>query len=560
MSEGKSSLNRRDFLRIAGATAGAAAAGVGLNGKGGPELAEAQVVLPPGINPSSPPLFANPTVRAQAALAMRTRAAQMEFAMAQGVQHPTNGDEGLSKNFSSNYSKGLPHNNLGEVDPAAYLALLNALNSGNPDDFEKIPMGGTAKLTNPQAGLAFNMQGPDPGALLQVPPPAFRSAEQASEMAEDYWMALARDIPFTDYAANQLTIDAAADMSLFSQFKGPKANGQVTPNTLFRGLTPGDLAGPYLSQFFWMNCPFGAESVNRKIRTTTPGVNFLTSYSQWLNAQNGLGASQPQTYDPTPRYMRNGRDLGEWVHVDVLFQGYFNAMLVLFALGAPLDEFNPYRKSNTQVGFGTLGGPYIASLLCGVAEAALKSVWYQKWYIHRRIRPEEFAGRVHNHVTMQTFYRIHTELLGSSVLGRLFNQYGSYLLPMAFAEGCPTHPSYGAGHATVAGACVTLLKALFDESWVLPNPVVPTTDGLNLQPYTGPDTLTVGGELNKLASNVAIGRNIAGVHWRSDATESHKLGEEIAIRYLMEEKMCFNEQFSGFKLTKFDGTTITVKV
>jgi hypothetical protein len=36
------------------------------------------------------------------------------------------------------------------------------------------------------------------------------------------------------------------------------------------------------------------------------------------------------------------------------------------------------------------------------------------------------------------------------------------LLPMAFQEGSPMHPSYGAGHATVAGACVTILKAFFD--------------------------------------------------------------------------------------------------
>ena len=29
------------------------------------------------------------------------------------------------------------------------------------------------------------------------------------------------------------------------------------------------------------------------------------------------------------------------------------------------------------------------------------------------------------------------------------------------------HPAYGAGHATVAGACVTILKAFFDTSAVL---------------------------------------------------------------------------------------------
>jgi hypothetical protein len=179
--------------------------------------------------------------------------------------------------------------------------------------------------------------------------------------------------------------------------------------------------------------------------------------------------------------------------------------------------------------------------------------------VHRRLRPEEFAGRIHNHVTQQTFYRIHPEILNSAVLSRVYDQYGSYLLPMAFAEGCPTHPAYGAGHATVAGACSTILKAVFDESWVIPNPVVASSDGLSLQPYTG-GSLTVGQELDKVASNVAIGRNFAGVHWRSDATASLQLGEEIAIRYLMEEKMCLHETFSGFQLTRFDGSKMMITV
>jgi hypothetical protein len=265
----------------------------------------------------------------------------------------------------------------------------------------------------------------------------------------------------------------------------------------------------------------------------------------------------PGAFDPERRYIRNGRDLAEWVHIDVLFQAYFNAMLILKSMGAPRDGGNPYSNSRTQIGFATLGDPYCASVLCAVPRPALKAVWYQKWFVHRRLRPEEFAGRIHNHKRGVANYPIHTEILSSVVLDLVEDQYDSCLLPMAFPEGCPTHPAYGAGHATVAGACVTFLKAFFDESFVIPNPVQATDDGLALEPYAGPE-LTVGGELNKLASNVAIGRNIAGVHWRSDATESLKLGEEVAIRYMREEKECFNEQFGGLSLTKFDGTTVTI--
>jgi hypothetical protein len=134
---------------------------------------------------------------------------------------------------------------------------------------------------------------------------------------------------------------------------------------------------------------------------------------------------------------------------------------------------------------------------------------------------------------------------------------------MAFPEGSPTHPAYGAGHATVAGACVTILKAWFEESTKLADlgvaPVQPSGDGLSLVVYAGNDAgeLTIGGELNKIAANVALGRNIAGVHWRSDATESLKLGESIAIEILKEARSCYNEDFDGFSLTKFDGTVVT---
>ena len=133
----------------------------------------------------------------------------------------------------------------------------------------------------------------------------------------------------------------------------------------------------------------------------------------------------------------------------------------------------------------------------------------------------------------------------------------TYLLPMAFREGSPTHPAYGAGHATVAGACVTILKAWFDEFFVIPNPVVSNPIGRALIPAPGSPKLTVGGELNKLAANIAIGRNMGGVHWRTDYTESVKLGEAIALGILEEQKLCYNE-FSGLSVTRFDGTSVTI--
>ncbi|MDQ3667180.1 MAG: vanadium-dependent haloperoxidase [Acidobacteriota bacterium] len=500
------------------------------------------------------------------------------------LQHPTNPDESLYPNKAGSYSKGLPHNNDGTVVTTAYASLMHALNSGRPSDFNAIPMGGNRKLTNPQSGLAFDMEGPDAHALVQTPAPAFASKEEAAEIAENYWMALLRDVPYTDYSSHSMALAAAADLTNFgADFKGAQnGGGAVTPQLLFRGLTPGDRVGPYLSQYFYLPCFFGANAVDQQIVTTKPasttgnfgtagGRDFMTTFSDWLSIQSGFNPPIGDILDPTRRYMRMGRDIGQWVHTDVLFQGYFQAFLVLAGLGAPVDDGNPYVGNPSQEGFGTFGGPHIATLLCEVSTRALKAVWYQKWFVHRRLRPEAFAGRVERNRTHSDTFNIHSSINGSSVLPAVqqhneqFNGVGNgtYLLPMAFPEGSPTHPAYGAGHATVAGACVTILKAWFKGSTRiidLATPVEPSPDGLALGSYTGADAaqMTVGGELNKVASNVAIGRDMAGVHWRSDATESLKLGEQVAIGILKYNRACYNEDFNGFSLTKFDGTTETV--
>jgi hypothetical protein len=89
------------------------------------------------------------------------------------------------------------------------------------------------------------------------------------------------------------------------------------------------------------------------------------------------------------------------------------------------------------------------------------------------------------------------------------------------------------------------------------SPVEASADGLSLSAYAGPP-LTVGGELNKLAANVAIGRDTAGVHWRTDGIEGMNLGEAVAIGILQDYSATTNEVFEGFSLTKFDGTTITI--
>jgi PAP2 superfamily len=486
---------------------------------------------------------------------LKAAASQMKLPL---TKHPCNGDEQLYPTKIGSFSKGLPHNSLGEVDLQAYNQFIKALKTGKKRHFESIPLGGDVKLANPQAVYAFDLAGTDCHNLGIAVPPSFNSAWEAGEMTELYWQALTRDVPFLEYDTNPLTMEAASDLSSFSDFRGPKADGKVTTGTLFRGDTPGDLTGPYISQFLLKDIPYGATTIVQRYRTTVTGSDHMTSYDKWLDIQNGSTPAAP-LFDPTPRYIRNGRDLGEYVHQDFSFQGPLSACLVLLSYGiGALDESNPYLKSETQGGFITFGAPHILDLVTKVGRAALEAAWFQKFLVHRRLRPEEFGGRVHNHMIGAQCYPINSELLNSKVICKVFKKFRSYLLPMSYPEGCPTHSAYPAGHAAIAGAGATILKAFFKESFEIPNPVAASSDGLSLLPYSG-EPLTIGGELNKLAANISLGRDTAGVHWRSDGIEGMKLGEAVAISILRDYRATYNEKFSGFSFTKFDGTPITIK-
>lgn len=498
--------------------------------------------------------------RRTASRKIREEASELAFLRAH-PEHVSNGEEGTYPNHIASYSKALPHNEIGEVDRTAYRALLKALGTGAPDDFEKIPLGtpNGSKLTNPQLGLSFDLEGPDSHALAFPPAPRIDDAENAGEMGELYWMALLRDVPFGEYQRDELVEQAVTDLSNFSDFRGPKEQGCVTPATIFRGNHRGDLAGPYISQFLLRDVKFGSLTASQRQNTVVAGSDYLTDYDSWLAVQNGRNSRGQDRFDATFRYIRNLRDLADYVHFDGPYEPYESACQILLTLKAPFDPGNPYADSRTQWGFGTFGSPHILCLVPEVVPRALKAMWFQKWCVHRRLRPEEFGGRIHNHLIKRASYPIPEEILNSKAVEEVHRRHGTYLLPQAFPEGSPTHPAYGAGHAVIAGACVTILKAWFDESFVLPDPVVPDADGTALIPYQGADAgaLTVGGELNKLASNISIGRNGAGVHWRTDYTASVRLGEAIAIGILEEQANCYNEDYS-FTLSKFDGTTITI--
>lgn len=557
---------RRAFLRQLGA--------VGVLGT--PSLAQPattgldlKILMPPGAAAND---------RIMQALQLRVSEA-MQDATAGAALNLNNRDLDLYPDHAGTFTKALPHDSYGRVDPAAFTTFQNALRSGKFSDFEKIIMGGTRTLNGPQAGLVFDLAMKDNSQFgqPQVPPaPKLASDQTATELVEHYWASLLRDVPFMDYASNPLAVLAANELGSLASYTGPRNQlGGVTPDLLFRGAFPGETLGPYISQFLLQPTFLGSQPITQKQWTYLPGIDYATDFASWLDIQNGVDTGLRNQMDPEYRYRRNGRDLASLTHMDVLFQEYLVAFLVLAGTinpappgsfgfgGAPLNPGNPYNASVTQNGFGTFGGPDFAATIEEVAVKALNAVWYQKWFVHLRPRPEAVGGIVHLVKTgqqNQTDARLSNVVLGSQGLEQSYEKFGTYLLAQAFPEGSPAHPSYPTGHGTVAGACITVLKFFYDGSFVIPNPVVSSEDGLSLLPYTGADAgqLTVNGELNKLGHNVSFGHGIhAGIHWRSDTDTSLLLGEAIALSYLRDKARTYNEPFE-VNITKFDGTTAAI--
>lgn len=463
--------------------------------------------------------------------------------------------------YTTNFTKGLPHNEFGEVDPAAYKKLLTALRSGRPADFERITLGGAKRLKNPLAAHAVSFDTLDAYQYrFSKAPPAVGSSTMAAEVAELYWMALNRDTNFTDYGTNAVTSAAASDLTQFSSGAQPKSNGAVTTDLLYRINLQDGLTGPFISQLLYADIPLGNRVINHKIRTVVANTDYLTSFDAWKNIQDGMLIGN-DAFDPTDRYVRNGRDLAECFHND-RFPHIFEQLgfILQFGYGIPFSGGHPYNRYSKTTGFATFDYFHLQCLLAEVAKRAMWTEFVRKWQVWRRLRPEEYGGLVHNKIVNSRDSGIALDILLSDSLDRTFSKYGSYLLPQAYPEGSPGHPAYGSGHSVAAGACATILKMWFDEEAEIPSPKVASADGLSLVNYTGPDAgaLTVRSEINKYAYNVAQGRMFSGVHYRSDTEEGLLLGEQVAITYMENQRRAFSEKFD-FTFTRFNGTTKTIR-
>ncbi len=272
---------------------------------------------------------------------------------------PDNGDSRRFPDFSGSWSKCLKHDDLGIVNRASWLSLVDALQSGRFSDFQNVLVGNpggpgfTGTLNGPMGAFAFDLEGLDPFATVIPPAPSVSSAQTASEEVEHYWAALMRDVQFEDYTTSSLAAQACADLNNLSYVRQHNSiyPYPVTPQNLFRGqIVPGDgsVQGPYLSQFLMQPTMMGVQPMSQQMQrflsVGESGADYLTDPLEYLKVESGFPPSFSLQYDPVYRHMRMGRDLSAYTHVDALHQAYFVTCLVLAEIGAPVNPGQPLHR------------------------------------------------------------------------------------------------------------------------------------------------------------------------------------------------------------------------
>ncbi|CAN0418201.1 unnamed protein product, partial [Ascophyllum nodosum] len=511
--------------------------------------------------------FLSPTERGKVTFEKRVEIAKGELAVGPTC-HLNNGDEANVPNFVGQFHKSLPHDELGQVDPAAYQLLLDCIESNDINVCDQVPSGvesGGRKLVNPLGGGGHQVDGADSDNVFIQMPDNLLSERLAAQQIEVYWMALLRDIPFSQYGKENFVMRAAENIQNLDAFNGLSisrgADGNIDPmQDLFRTDWPGVSSGPLVSQFMLANFSIDGIVVEPKQNTLVPDVDFMTGVDTWLNVQNG-GPEEETRFVEEPLFIRNGRDLAAIAFNDVLYTEAFRTVLIMLEQGI-LDAVGPYETSMRQAGFPTFGSSHIVHAMAS-ASSSTRHAWYAKWQVHRVLRPEAYGGLVHFvrnrklDVPLPASIIDNTELLNFVEILNQAQNGGTnqvFLLPMAVGEGSPVHPAYPSGHSINVGAYITVLKAFlgFERGQkCFPEPVISNDAGTQRIPYEPSPSdrlgncvnengdeepgLTYEGELNKVTANVVMGRSHLGVHWRMDGVYGAEMGETGAIRRLQQE-------------------------
>jgi len=168
----------------------------------------------------------------------------------------------------------------------------------------------------------------------------------------------------------------------------------------------------------------------------------------------------PAERESQPRYVYTLRCLADYISRSFDLIGNTAAILTLL----PDQAKQPY--------FDAIEMNALAARAQAIAGGA---VYFQKFMLHRRVRPEALGCS--STALARASIADHPTLLHSSAVGVTEKANGNALLPQVYPYGCPQHPSYPAAHAIVSGANITIFKAFIKGETLFPQVVAPNDDG-----------------------------------------------------------------------------------
>ena len=218
------------------------------------------------------------------------------------------------------------------------------------------------------------------------------------------------------------------------------------------------------------------------------GVDYMTTMEAWEAVQEGKKPIEQLLTENSARTIQTGRDCARFVHDDNPF------MFFASAIGTLLSEKVDHRLCSRQTQcphlgrFASVGMPF---LLGGIGEVGRRVgliSFREKWTLWTP-RPEQYCVDA-----------------------------GLGLLPQAYPEGSPMHPSRNAMHQIIYAAMGGYLKYIFNDLHVLPH------------------GKTVGEEIDLFVANAGDWRMWSSVHYTSDNApyipRAEALGVKIAKEHL----------------------------
>lgn len=438
----------------------------------------------------------------------------------------------------------------------------------------------------------------------------------ACEMARIYALTLVRDLPFADLSDPQrgVRIDGATGFTLHElqtelrQLPWPSRHvsplsGDSPLSAILSLNVPGDAdhctgspnerdgqplleptapaaSGRFISAFFAAVPPRAAGPAFSGLGvpgSDDPGAaQSMAHWLRWIEAACGASLPTPGRSDPASQRLRTPRDLAVQAHRRHPYQAYFSAALQLLSRNAPMDPGLMQTPGGTR-----WTGPRVLALMLNGARRA-DEICRRNSRRSRMARPGVIAARWALRQSGEDLRAGPDAMLEEAALDwvnacapRLLhwisrlNQVegtGSFAMPddagdalegwtpLAFRQnlmlppvendGGRLCPALGVGRAVLAGTQVTLLKAVFAT----------TPDHKSAQPGQN-DT---GAELDKLASNVALARSIAGGFYDAENRQSLRQGQSLALS-LLREALEEDGLPATLEFRDFDGRQVSLR-